>query len=387
VFRITPSGTLTTLYTFTGGSDGGFPTGVLAQGTDGNFYGTTFGISGSAANGTVFVITPSGSLTTLYTFTGANDGGKPLGGLTLGNDGNFYGTTNSGGSGGGGTIFQISPAGVLTTIYTFTGAANGSLPQGTLVLASDGSFYGATEGTVFNVTPSGVLTTLHTFTGYPSDGSVPNGGPLPASNGLRYGTTLNGGTSDWGVVYQLSTQPTLSITSPQAQFNYQLTQNNYTETPTIAFSATSGETTSITWSLQLLYATTDGKGAVNSTKTFTTTPGGTKNEHYTGTGGQLTATATQNTATTNVVGFITGTAITICPFGAVGSESPRVPPMLRAPLRGSGLSRQASRTIKANFAWTCASYSECLAGSPLGLQRPSRFAVRRCPQGGGSSGC
>jgi uncharacterized repeat protein (TIGR03803 family) len=128
------------------------------QGGDGYFYGTTAG-GGANSLGTVFKISTSGALTNLYSFIGSDDGENPQAGLALGSDGNFYGTTQSGGTnGGGGTIFKITATGALTTLYSFTGGNDGSNPQASLVQGSDGAFYGTTvnggksgAGTVFRL--------------------------------------------------------------------------------------------------------------------------------------------------------------------------------------------------------------------------------------------
>ena len=214
VFRITPGGKLKTLYNFCNQdcADGSQATGGLVQGSDGNFYGTTGG--GGVYNtqcpsgcGTVFKITPQGVLTTLYSFTGATDGGSPVAGLILGNDGNFYGTTNQGGaihnpqcaSYGCGTVFKITADGVLTTIFRFTGV-NGLFPEAPLVQASDGTFYGTTDyggsgsglyGTVFRATSTDQLKTLYDFcTLYNcADGANPTAGLVQATDGNFYGTT------------------------------------------------------------------------------------------------------------------------------------------------------------------------------------------------------
>lgn len=187
VFRITPAGVLTTLHSFCSQlncSDGTDPLGGLVQGADGNFYGTTFGGGANGIGyGTVFKITPSGTLTTIYSFcyqSGCPDGDEPYAGLVQGADGNFYGTTSMGGTNfNNGTVFKITPGGTLTTLYRFCipGACpDGGVPFAGLAQGTDGNFYGTTtrggstgNGTVFKMTPGGALTTLHSFEG--SDGA------------------------------------------------------------------------------------------------------------------------------------------------------------------------------------------------------------------------
>jgi uncharacterized repeat protein (TIGR03803 family) len=166
VFKITQGGTLTTLYSFcsqSGCTDGYGPEG-LVQASNGNFYGiTNYGGANSCGTnscGTVFEITPSGTLTTLHSFNGT-DGQFPVTALIQSTDGNFYGTTYKGGANGDGTIFKITPSGTLTTLYSFcsqSGCPDGQLPLGALVQATNGNFYGTTEfggtngyGTVFSL--------------------------------------------------------------------------------------------------------------------------------------------------------------------------------------------------------------------------------------------
>jgi uncharacterized repeat protein (TIGR03803 family) len=205
LFKITPSGTLSTLYNFcsqSGCADGKIPVGPLVQGTDGDLYGTTgVGGTGPCSCGTVFKITPSGALTTLHSFD-LTDGDNPGAGLIQATDGNFYGTTYSGGtnnsncnSGSCGTVFKMTPAGTLTTLHSFD-YTDGANPQAALIQASDGNFYGTTfgggtgGGTVFKITPTGTLTTLHRLAN--TDGAGPNK-LVRATNGTFYGTTLRGG--------------------------------------------------------------------------------------------------------------------------------------------------------------------------------------------------
>ena len=222
-----PAQTFTTLATFIG-SNGDSPEGPLAQGADGNFYGTTF--SGGAnfncqgySCGTIFRITPSGTVTIFYNFCfqpNCADGSNPSAGLLLGVDGNFYGTTSNYFSTGTvyGTVFRISPTGVLTTLHTFNGA-DGNLPA-KLVQATDGNFYGTTFsgganngcqpggcGTVFKITPSGMLTTLYNFCAQPNcaDGSNPIAGLALGADGDLYGTTYYGGGSSQYCTYGCGT--------------------------------------------------------------------------------------------------------------------------------------------------------------------------------------
>ncbi len=213
VFKISPNGALTTLYSFSGTNDGAYPCGALVQGSDGNFYATTHAES-THQFGTVFKISPDGALTTLHLFTGGNDGGFPQG-LVQGSDGNFYGTTEFGGTYYEGTVFEISPYGALTNLYSFTGGNDGICPQG-LVQGSDGNFYGTTQlesthqfGTVFKISPDGALTTLHLFTGG-NDGGQPFPGLAQGSDGYFYGTTECGGTMDMGTVFKISTNGALT---------------------------------------------------------------------------------------------------------------------------------------------------------------------------------
>src|SRR5580700_3288964 len=183
-----PAQTFTTLWNFeTIGAYGANPYNVsLVQGLDGNFYGTTFyggtDVYDGGAGGTVFKITPDGTLTTVYSFCAqpnCADGQGPFAGLVLGRDGNFYGTTRNGGTtnsancveGECGTVFKITPDGVLTTLHSFTGGNDGSAPLSALIQGTDGNFYGTTStggggvrrGTIFEITPSGSLKTLHYF--------------------------------------------------------------------------------------------------------------------------------------------------------------------------------------------------------------------------------
>ena len=220
VFKISINGTLTSLYSFTDGSDGGYPQFALVQGRDGDFYGTTTTGGTNYGSGTVFRISTNGVLTNLYCFTGGADGKWPEAGLVLGADGNFYGTTGRGGTNGGyGTVFKISTNSELTSLYSFSSENNVSgWPNAGLVLGSDGNFYGTRGsdgtnggyGTVFKISTNGALTSLHSFTGG-YDGASPDAGLVQGSDGEFYGTTYGGGTNGgYGTVFKISTNGALT---------------------------------------------------------------------------------------------------------------------------------------------------------------------------------
>src|SRR3989442_1413466 len=162
VFKITLNGVLTTLHSFDR-RDGSWPLGGLVEGSDGNFYGTTGGVTGQSCSngcGTVFMITPDGTFTNFHAFTGP-EGREPHAGLVQGSDGNLYGTASGGGAFTFGTVFQITTNGTVSRLASFNGS-NGGKPVAPLVLGPDGAFYGTTEvgggtlgnglGTVFKLT-------------------------------------------------------------------------------------------------------------------------------------------------------------------------------------------------------------------------------------------
>ena len=212
IFKITPSGTLTTLHSFDG-TDGTYPNGLI-QATNGNFYGTT-SAGGANGRGTVFEITPGGTQTTLHSFDGT-DGQSPEAALIQATDGNFYGTTYRGGANDicpprrsvtCGTVFKITPSGTLTTLASF-GKAGGYFPFSPLIQATDGNFYGTTPYAVFKVTPSGTLTTLASV-------SSSYAGLVQATDGNFYGTTEYGGDAGpcdggCGTVFKVTPSGTLT---------------------------------------------------------------------------------------------------------------------------------------------------------------------------------
>jgi uncharacterized repeat protein (TIGR03803 family) len=212
-FGASASVVFTNLHSFTGTDDGSNPYAGLVQGSDGSFYGTTDS-GGRNNDGTVFKISANGALTSLYSFTDANDGGNPYAGLVQGSDGNLYGTTEGGGTNNYGTVFKISTNGVLTSLHSFTGTNDGGNPYAGLVQGSDGDLYGTTSGggtngagTVFKISTNGALTNLYSFTGG-NDGANPVAGLVQSSDGTFYGTTFNGGTNGSGTVFALNTDGT-----------------------------------------------------------------------------------------------------------------------------------------------------------------------------------
>lgn len=219
LFKITPGGTLTTIYAFCsqpscadGGYDG-FEGPGLVQGADSSFYGTA-PQGGANLHGTLYKVTPGGTLTVLYNFCsggfGCPDGYYPEAGLVLASDGNFYGTTTNGGNlppENGGTVFKITPGGTFTTLYKFcsqggSSCTDGEAPEAPLVQGTDGNFYGTTleggahgSGTIFKMTPAGALTTLYSFCAQSgcADGSNPFGPLFQTADGNFYGTATFGG--------------------------------------------------------------------------------------------------------------------------------------------------------------------------------------------------
>jgi uncharacterized repeat protein (TIGR03803 family) len=207
----------------------------LVQTSDGSLYGTTNG-GGTYGMGTVFKAKPD--VGTIYSFGGlTGDALAPGSPMIQGSDGNLYGTTATGGSPsatcpqGCGTVFRVTPSGVETVLYSFgSSPADGQGPSGALVQASDGNFYGTTAsggstassgsansncasanvysgysgcGTIYKITPTGIATVLYSFGGTPEDGTVPTGALLQARDGNLYGTTTAGGAANEGTVFKL----------------------------------------------------------------------------------------------------------------------------------------------------------------------------------------
>jgi uncharacterized repeat protein (TIGR03803 family) len=209
IFEITLGGTLTTVHDF-GGVDGAYPAAAPVQAPNGLLYGTTVNGGAYSNNGVIYTLSLSGEFTTLYNFDYAVGGGSnPHGALVVGTDGNLYGTTEDGGAYNYGTVFQITPTGVLTTLHSFD-YPDGSVPLDALVQGTDGNFYGTTSsggtnnyGTIFQITPTGTLTTLYNFD--QAGGGIPECALVQATDGNFYGTAEVGGLFDYGTVFRLST--------------------------------------------------------------------------------------------------------------------------------------------------------------------------------------
>ena len=238
VFKVTMSGTLTTLYSFDG-PHGANPAAALASATNGVFYGTTE--NGGAndldfgGDGTIFRITTNGTFARIYSFTNADDGGNPVAGVAVAKNGaSLFGTTPYGGVDFSGSVFKATTNGVVTTLYSFTGGKDGGGPDAGVVLASDGNYYGTTsyggkydvadggDGTVFKITTAGVFTSLFSFDN--TNGYDPEAGLAQGLDGLLYGTTTSGGSFDDGTAFKVTTTGVftslISFTGPNGATPY-----------------------------------------------------------------------------------------------------------------------------------------------------------------------
>jgi uncharacterized repeat protein (TIGR03803 family) len=213
VFKISSAGKVTALYSFTGGADGDQPKAGLVRDSAGNLYGTT-AAGGGSGRGIVFKVDTTGKEAVLYTFgSQQQDGSDPLGGLVQDSAGNLYGTTASGGSSGGGTVFKVDTTGKETVLYSFcsqSGCADGVQPQAGLVRDSAGNLYGSTvsggasfQGTVFELDTTGKETVLYNFSGG-TDGGSPYASLIRDAAGNLYGTTSYGGIFSCGTVFKIT---------------------------------------------------------------------------------------------------------------------------------------------------------------------------------------
>src|SRR5208282_794266 len=315
------------------------PFGTLIQATDGNFYGTTayggaYGVGSGDTCGTVFKITPSGVLTTLHSFD-CTDGEAPIAGLIQATDGNFYGTTSEQNNGTSGTVFKITPSGTLTTLYSFcsqSGCTDGEGPYAGLVQGTDGNFYGTTLfggvndscidgigcGTIFKITPSGTLTTLYSFCSQSgcTDGAEPWVGLVQDTNGNFYGTTDVGGGNN-GAVFSLSVglgpfAKTLPTSGP-VKSAVQILGTDLTGATSVSFNGTEAK---FKVASATLITTTVPKGA-SSGFVAVITPGGTLTSNVPFVVSGVTKTATTLTSAPNPSTY--GEAVT---FTAVVTPAP-----------------------------------------------------------------
>ena len=215
-FRVAADGSETLLYSFGAGTDGANPHGSLIQGSDGNLYGVT-AYGGTYGHGVLFALSTSGIESVLYSFGAGADAQDPYGSLLQANDGNFYGMSVHGGTYGAGTVFMVSPQGSELVLHSFGGAGDGQTPFGSLIQASDGNLYGMTgaggaysSGIAFRMTLQGVESLLHSF-GAGADGANPAGSLVQGSDGNFYGLTRDGGAYGTGAVVELGGDGTESV--------------------------------------------------------------------------------------------------------------------------------------------------------------------------------
>ena len=225
VFKLHPGGKETVLYSFAGTPDGENPRSVLVRDAAGNLYGTTQYGGTNGGFGTVFKLSVKGKLTLLHSFAGTPDGEDPYAGLLRDKAGNFYGTTQYGGTNGGfGTVFKLNVKGKLTLLHSFAGTPDGVNPLAGLLRDAASNLYGTTQyggtnggyGTVFKLNAKGKLTLLHSFGGLP-DGQNPYARLIRDPAGNFYGTTFYGGSSGYGTVFKLDTTGKFTILH---SFNY-----------------------------------------------------------------------------------------------------------------------------------------------------------------------
>jgi uncharacterized repeat protein (TIGR03803 family) len=221
VFRVGPDGSEIVLHAFAGGSDGAIPKAGLTAGKKGSLYGTTQS-GGKFSAGTVFRISRNGSEKVLHSFGSGSDGSSPVANVIFDQAGDLYGTTESGGAGGDGTVFEIAADGTESVLRAFSGSNEGSDPVGGLVMDASGNVYGTTEyggsnacgglgcGTIFELAPDGTETVLYSFTGA-TDGGYPTAGLIIGKGGNLYGTTSFDGSDGAGNVFKLAPDGTETV--------------------------------------------------------------------------------------------------------------------------------------------------------------------------------
>jgi len=312
--------TLTTLFTFSTTDGKGYgPQCIPTPGSSGALYCTT--LSGGANGlGTVFSITTSGKFTLLHTFAGGStDGGFDIGGVILGSDGNFYGTSVLGGTSNQGTVFKMTTSGTVTVLHSFNGTTDGGYPANPVTQGSDGNLYGTandclhgscgTNWTAFKCTKSGSFTVLHTFNGS-SDGKLPDGGMLQLTNGTFYGVSEQGGSSGDGTLWTINTgiKPfvLLSSTSGKVGSKVGIQGEGFNSSSVVKFNGTQAATTTLT----------------GTTYIVATVPTGATDGHVTVTTGSTTLTSTQTFIVHNSwsKGALMPTAVFGAATGAIGTK-------------------------------------------------------------------
>ena len=225
-FKMTNAGAVTVLHSFgSAASDGAYALAGLLPDGAGNFYGTTQQ-GGTNNSGTAFKMTSAGAVTVLHSFGAFTNGASPSAGLVRDGSGNFYGTTVYGGTNDTGTVFKMTSAGSVTELYSFTPGNNGISPYAALVPDGAGNFYGTAQyggangqGTIFKISSAGAFTLLHTFSLSTSDGAIPLGVLLPDGNGNFYGTTYAGGANNLGTVFKITNTGAFTLLHSFGGFN------------------------------------------------------------------------------------------------------------------------------------------------------------------------
>ena len=235
--------------------------GSPVQAGDGDLYGTTYE-GGANGKGTIFKLTPAGALTTIYSFN-TTDGAFPAGSLLLATNGYLYGTTWEGGTGTVGTVFRITPAGALTSLHSFD-STDGALCSSGLIQATNGDLYGTTYnggtnnlGTIFKITPAGVFTSLHSFAA--AEGATPYAGLIQGTDGYLYGTTYQGGANNVGTVFKVTMAGVLTTL-----YSFTVSLTDGTHPYAALVQASNG----------LLYGSTSSGGASGYGTIFSITPEG-----------------------------------------------------------------------------------------------------------------